>query len=59
MGDMLAEHGASPSEIAAVLAHASAMTAIHYTQGADRKKMARNAMTRVIGSTDGGTFWQH
>jgi site-specific recombinase XerD len=52
MGDTLAELGLSPNEIAAVLAHGSAKSALHYTQGADRKKMARNAMGRLIASTD-------
>jgi integrase len=51
MGDALAESGATPNEIAAVLAHASAKSALHYTQGADRKKMGRAAMERLIKST--------
>jgi integrase len=51
MGDDLAEHEATPNEIASVLAHASVKSALHYTQGADRKKMARKAMARLIGTT--------
>ncbi len=62
MGDLLAELGASPNEVAAVLAHASAKTAIHYTQGADRKSMAGNAMARVIGTnrdrSDNLSVWE-
>jgi integrase len=54
MGDLLAELGASPNEIAAVLAHGSVKSALHYTQGADRKRMARNTMARVIGGTKQG-----
>ena len=48
MGDALAESGSSPNEIAAVLAHGSPKTALHYTQGANRKKMAGNAMRRLM-----------
>jgi integrase len=48
MGDKLAEIGANPNEIAAVLAHKSARSALHYTQGADRKRMARAGMRRLI-----------
>ena len=47
MGDALAELGANPNEIAAVLGHASPKTAMHYTQGADRKTLARKAMARI------------
>ncbi len=50
MGDALAEHDATPNEIASVLGHAGARSALHYTQGADRKKMARKAMARLIGT---------
>jgi hypothetical protein len=52
MGDTLAEHDATPNEIASVLGHAGARSALHYTQGADRKKMARKAMARVIRGTN-------
>ena len=52
MGDTLAEHDATPNEIASVLGHAGARSALHYTQGADRKRMARKAMARVIGGTN-------
>lgn len=48
MGDALAETGANANEIASVLAHASVRSALHYTQGADRKLMAGNAMRRLI-----------
>jgi len=50
MGDKLAETGSSPNEIASVLGHAGARSALHYTQGADRKRMARTAMRRLISS---------
>lgn len=52
LGDLLAETGATPNEIAAVLAHASAKSALHYTQGADRERMARHAMARLIERTN-------
>jgi integrase len=51
MGDTLAENEATLNEIASVLAHASPRSAMHYTQGADRKKMARKAMARIISGT--------
>lgn len=51
MGDRLAENEATPHEIASVLAHKSIKSALHYTQGADRKRMARKGMSRIIGST--------
>jgi len=51
VGDKLAESGSSPNEIASVLGHASARSALHYTQGADRKRMARAAMKRWITGT--------
>jgi integrase len=51
VGDGLAETGSNPNEIASVLGHASAKSALHYTQGADRKRMARSAMKRWIGGT--------
>ena len=54
MGDNLAENDATPNEVAAVLGHASVRSALHYTQGADRKKLAREAMARVIKSTNQG-----
>jgi integrase len=54
MGDNLAENDATPNEVAAVLGHASVRSALHYTQGADRKKLARKAMARVIKSTNQG-----
>jgi integrase len=51
MGDKLAETGSNPNEIASVLGHAGARSALHYTQGADRKRMARAAMKRWISKT--------
>jgi integrase len=51
MGDTLAEAGASPNEIGAVLGHASAKSSLHYTQGADRKKLSRKGMARIISGT--------
>jgi integrase len=48
MGDKLAETGSNPNEIASVLGHAGARSALHYTQGADRKRMGRAAMKRLI-----------
>jgi hypothetical protein len=48
MGDKLAETGSSPNEIASVLGHAGGRSALHYTQGADRKRMGRTAMKRLI-----------
>jgi integrase len=48
MGDKLAETNSNPNEIASVLGHASAKSALHYTQGADRKRMGRAAMKRLI-----------
>ena len=47
MGDTIATHGGSPSEVAAVLGHSNVQTALHYMQEADRKRMARNAMARL------------
>jgi integrase len=51
MGDSLAETGSTPHDVASVLGHASARSALHYTQGADRKRMARRAMQRLISGT--------
>jgi integrase len=51
MGDALAEAGASPSEIGAVLGHASAKSALHYAQGADRQRLARKGMARLLTGT--------
>jgi integrase len=48
MGDALAQLGANPNEIASVLGHADVRTALHYTQGADRKRMGRKAIARLI-----------
>jgi integrase len=53
MGDRLAETGSNPNEIASVLGHAGARSALHYTQGADRKRMARTAMRRLISEPTG------
>jgi integrase len=51
VGDALAETGSTPSEVASVLGHAGARSALHYTQGADRKRMARKAVARWISET--------
>jgi integrase len=60
MGDKLAETGSNPNEIASVLGHAGARSALHYTQGADRKRMARTAMKRLIsGTADEPSLSQH
>lgn len=48
LGDALAEAGASPNEIGAVPGHASAKTSLHYTQGANRAVLGRQAMARLI-----------
>ena len=48
MGDKLAETNSNPNEIASVLGHKGARSALHYTQGADRKRMGRAAMKRLI-----------
>lgn len=48
MGDVLAETGSNAFEIGSVLGHKSARSSMHYTQGADRKRMARTAMKRLI-----------
>jgi integrase len=48
MGDSLAETGSNAFEIGAVLGHASPRSSMHYTQGADRKRMARAAMKKLI-----------
>ena len=51
LGDTLAENEATPNEIASVPAHKSVKSSLHYTQGADRKRMARKAMSRIVGGT--------
>jgi len=53
LGDRLAETGSTPNEIASVLGHAGAKSALHYTQGAERKGMARMAMGRLLGTKQG------
>jgi integrase len=52
MGDKLAERGAPLNWVASVLGHSSIATAAHYTKGADRKLMARQAMA-LMKSTKG------
>jgi integrase len=52
MGDQIVELGGTLHEVAAVLGHRDVRTAAHYTQGADKRKLARKAMTRLIESTD-------
>jgi integrase len=51
MGDTIVDQGGTTHEVAAVLGHADVRTAAHYTQGADRKKLARKAMARLIEGT--------
>jgi integrase len=53
LGDQLAETGSNPNEVASVLGHAGGRSALHYTQGADRKRMARQAMARLIRTNEG------
>jgi integrase len=48
MGDAIVDQGGTTHEVAAVLGHADVRTAAHYTQGADRKRLARTAMARLI-----------
>ena len=48
MGKVLAEHGASPSEIGSVLGHADVKSSLHYARDAERQVMARQAMARLI-----------
>ena len=48
LGDALAETGSGPSGIGAILGHASARSSLHYTQGADRVRMALAAMAPLI-----------
>lgn len=48
MGDQIAEHGGTPNEIAGALGHRSPRTAMHYTQGADRRLMGTKATRRLI-----------
>jgi len=52
MGDALAETGSNAFEIGSVLGHKSARSAMHYAQGADRKRMARTAMKRLVSGND-------
>jgi integrase len=54
LGDKLADHEATPHQIAAVLGHASVTTALHYTRESNRKKQARQAMSRLIGCGPNG-----
>lgn len=53
MGDALAETGSNAFEVASVLGHKTARSAMHYAQGADRKRMARAAMKRLISGNGG------
>jgi integrase len=48
MGRVLAEQGATPSEIGSVLGHADIRSALHYAKDAERKVLARKAMARLI-----------
>jgi integrase len=49
MGDTIATLGGTLHEVAAILGHANVRTAAHYTQDADKKRLARAAMARLIG----------
>ena len=46
----LAELGCTPHHIAAILGHASLAMVQLYTKAADRKRLAQEAMTRLIES---------
>ena len=48
MGKAIVDQGGTTHEVAAVLGHADVRTAAHYTQDADRKKLARKGMARLI-----------
>jgi len=47
-GRRLAEIGCSANQIAAILGHASLSEVQRYTKAADRKRMAREAMAKLI-----------
>ena len=47
-GRRLAEMGCSTNQIAAILGHASLSEVQRYTKAADRKRMAREAMAKLI-----------
>jgi integrase len=49
MGKVIAENGGNPHEIGAVLGHSDIRSALHYSQDADRKALARMGMSRLIG----------
>lgn len=51
LGDAMAGDGSTEYEIASVLGHKSPRSALHYSQGADRERMARRAMERRIKGT--------
>ena len=48
LGDAIATAGGSLHEVAATLGHRDVKTASHYTQEADRKRLARAASARLI-----------
>ena len=48
MGDTLADHGATAHQVAAVLGQKDIRSALHYTQGADRKRLAHDAMAPLM-----------
>jgi site-specific recombinase XerC len=52
MGDKIAEEGGSTHEVACALGQKDLRSAARYTEGVNRKKLSRKAMTRVIESTD-------
>jgi integrase len=54
-GDTMAEALCTPNEIAGGLGHASAKTALYYTQGADRARLARSTAAKLA---DSSTDWQ-
>jgi site-specific recombinase XerD len=51
MGDTLADNDATPHEIASFLGQKDVRSALHYTQEANRKKLARKAMAKLLAGT--------
>lgn len=54
-GATLAELGCSPHHIASILGHKTLKEVMHYTEEADQRAMAREAMDKWIGLTSLGT----
>jgi integrase len=50
----LAEIGCSAHEIASITGHATLAEVRRYTKAADRKRLARSAMRKLIGGGEGG-----